>query len=101
MSSGSSKASRNRSAAIERKDLERVAGADRTAATAPTTSAYLCQFDPGNPRHTAAYPDHPRTVAAREDLLLDVLRDGLFSHAPGPSHAEHLAAFDIEILRKG
>ena len=31
---------------------------------------YICQFDPGNPRHAAAVPGHPRTVAARQDLLL-------------------------------
>ena len=30
---------------------------------------YVCQFNPGTPRHVAAAPDHPRTVQVREDFL--------------------------------
>ena len=52
---------------------------------------YICQFDPGNPRHAAAVPGHPRTVAARQDLLLATLRDGLARYALTPGRAERLA----------
>ena len=48
---------------------------------------YICQYDPANPRHVAAAPDHPRTVSTREDLLVDVLRDGLAAYALGPGRA--------------
>jgi site-specific DNA recombinase len=52
---------------------------------------YICQFDPGNPRHAAAVPGHPRTVAARQDLLLATLRDGLAAYALAPGRAARLA----------
>ena len=38
---------------------------------------YICQFDPDNPRHAATVPGHPRTVAARQDLLLPRCGTGL------------------------
>jgi hypothetical protein len=46
---------------------------------------------PGQPRHIAAAPDHPRTVSAREDLLLDVLRDGLAAYVLAPGRKQRLA----------
>jgi hypothetical protein len=52
---------------------------------------YVCPHNPANPRHAAAAPDHPRTVAAREDLLLDTLRDGLSAYALAPGRAGRLA----------
>ena len=52
---------------------------------------YVCPHNPANPRHAAAAPDHPRTVAAREDLLLDTLRDGLAAYALAPGRAGRLA----------
>jgi site-specific DNA recombinase len=52
---------------------------------------YVCQHNPANPRHAAAAPDHPRTVAAREDLLLDTLRDDLSRYALAPGRAARLA----------
>ena len=52
---------------------------------------YVCPHNPANPRHAAAAPDHPRTVAAREDLLLDKLRDGLAAYALAPGRAGRLA----------
>ena len=52
---------------------------------------YICQFNPGNPRHAAAVPDHPGTVAARQDLLLATLRDGLAAYALAPGRAARLA----------
>lgn len=52
---------------------------------------YVCQYDPANPRHVAAAPDHPRTVSTREDLLVDVLRDGLSAYALAPGRAARLA----------
>lgn len=36
---------------------------------------YQGSFTPKNARHAVAYPDHPSTVAAREDLLLDPADD--------------------------
>ena len=52
---------------------------------------YVCQYDPANPRHVAAAPDHPRTVSTREDLLLDVLRDTLTAYCLAPGRKERLA----------
>jgi hypothetical protein len=52
---------------------------------------YQCSFKPANPRHAAAHPDHPSTVAAREDLLLAQLYDGLTAYALGPGRAARLA----------
>ena len=52
---------------------------------------YICQFNPDNPRHAAAVPHHPRTVAARQDLLLATLRDGLGAYALAPGRAARLA----------
>ena len=52
---------------------------------------YICQFDPDNPRHAATVPGHPRTVAARQDLLLQTLRDGLGAYALAPGRAGRLA----------
>ena len=52
---------------------------------------YICQFNPDNPRHTAAVPGHPRTVAARQDLLLATLRDGLAAYALAPGRTARLA----------
>ena len=45
---------------------------------------YICTHDSANPRHAAAAPDHPRTVAARQDLLLTALRTGLETYALTP-----------------
>ncbi len=52
---------------------------------------YVCQYDPANPRHAAAAPDHPRTVSTREDLLLTVLRDCLSAYALAPGRKARLA----------
>ena len=51
---------------------------------------YICQFNPANPRHAATVPDHPRTVAARQDLLVAILRDGLARYLLAPGRAEQL-----------
>lgn len=51
---------------------------------------YVCQHNPANPRHAAQAPDHPRTVAAREDLLLDTLGAGLAAYALTPGRVERL-----------
>ena len=50
----------------------RMCGATKTHPARPgqSNTYYVCQYDPANPRHVAAAPDHPRTVSAREDLLL-------------------------------
>lgn len=52
---------------------------------------YQCSFTPNNARHAAAHPDHPSTVAAREDLLLGQLYQGLSAYALGPGRAQRLA----------
>ena len=71
----------------------RMCGATKTHPGRPgaINTYYVCQYDPENPRHLAAAPDHPRTVSTREDLLLDVLRDGLSAYALAPGRAERLA----------
>jgi hypothetical protein len=52
---------------------------------------YMCQYNPANAGHVAAAPGHPRTVKAREDLLLGELRDGLSAYALAPGRAGRLA----------
>ena len=53
---------------------------------------YQCPHNPGNPRHAAAHPGHPRTVKAPEARLDQIA--GLFFAEPvfGPRRAELLAA---------
>jgi hypothetical protein len=59
-------------------------------ATRPYYVYYRC---PHNPRHTAAAPDHPKTVIVREDTLLDAITTELFTkRAFGPDRAALLAA---------
>ena len=71
----------------------RMCGITKPTRTGPGSdnSYYVCQHDPANPRHVAAAPDHPRTVAAREDLLLAVLRDTLTAYTLAPGRKERLA----------
>jgi DNA invertase Pin-like site-specific DNA recombinase len=52
---------------------------------------YDCPHNPANPRHTAAAPDHPRTVRVREDDLLTVIRGFFATHVFGPDRAAMLA----------
>ncbi len=51
---------------------------------------YVCTHDRANPRHVAAAPDHPGTVAARQDLILTALRGGLEAYAFTPGRKERL-----------
>jgi site-specific DNA recombinase len=53
---------------------------------------YMCSRNPANPKHAATHPDHPRTVTVREDLLIDIIRDGLARHVFGPDRRALLAA---------
>ena len=53
---------------------------------------YACPHNPGNPRHQAQAPDHPRTVKVREDDLLTVIREFFATHVFGPDRAAMLAA---------
>jgi site-specific DNA recombinase len=53
---------------------------------------YGCPHNPANPRHTAAAPDHPRTVRVREDDLLTAVRQFFATHVFGPDRAAMLAA---------
>ena len=52
---------------------------------------YGCPHNPFNPRHTAAVPDHPRTVRVREDDLLTVIRQFFAAHIFGADRAAMLA----------
>jgi len=52
---------------------------------------YDCPHNPANPRHTAAVPDHPRTVRVREDDLLTVIREFFATRIFGPDRAAMLA----------
>ena len=71
----------------------RMCGATKTHPARPGSinTYYVCQYDPANPRHVAAAPDHPRTVSTREDLLLDVLRATLTAYTLAPGRKERLA----------
>jgi hypothetical protein len=51
---------------------------------------YVCTHDRANPRHVAAAPDHPGTVAARQDLVLTALRGGLEAYAFTPGRKDRL-----------
>jgi site-specific DNA recombinase len=53
---------------------------------------YKCTHDSDNPKHAAAHPDHPRTVTVREDVLVDIIRDGLARHMFGPDRHALLTA---------
>jgi hypothetical protein len=53
---------------------------------------YGCPYNPQNPRHAAAAPDHPRTVRVREDDLLTVIREFFATRIFGPDRAAMLAA---------
>jgi hypothetical protein len=55
-----------------------------------TYTYYVCTHDRTNPRHVAQAPDHPGTVAARQDLILTALRGGLDIYAFGPGRKERL-----------
>ncbi len=52
---------------------------------------YVCQFNPGTPRHVAAAPGHPRTVQVREDFLKAETFSGLSAYALGPGREQRLA----------
>ena len=47
---------------------------------------YKCAHNPGNPRHFAAAPDHPKTVTVREDDLLKVINEFFRRHRPAYPH---------------
>ena len=53
---------------------------------------YRCPHQPGNPRHLAAAPDHPRTVQAPEHRLDAMAAKFFFDRIFGPGRAEFLAA---------
>ena len=53
---------------------------------------YRCPHDPANPRHTAASPDHPRTVQAPETLLDQITGQFFADRIFGPGRAALLAA---------
>ena len=57
----------------------------------PTGYAYyVCQYNPSTPAHVAAAPDHPRTVAVREDLLKAEALRRLADYALAPGREERL-----------
>jgi site-specific DNA recombinase len=52
---------------------------------------YGCHHDPGNPRHAAAHPGHPRAVSIREDHLLTAIAEFFATRVFGPDRAALLA----------
>ena len=52
---------------------------------------YRCPHDAANPRHRAAYPDHP-AVSLREDAIMDALSGFFDTYVFGPDRAALLAA---------
>jgi DNA invertase Pin-like site-specific DNA recombinase len=69
----------------------RMRGIARPTRTGTTYLYYTCPHDPGNRRHTAAYPDHPH-VSVREDTLLDALAGFFDQYIFGYDRAALLAA---------
>jgi site-specific DNA recombinase len=71
----------------------RMCGTTRTAvrywAEGPDYSStyYKCTHDADNPKHAAAYPDHPRTVTVRQDTLINQIRDFFDTRVFGPDRA--------------
>jgi hypothetical protein len=53
---------------------------------------YLCPHDRSNPAHQAQAPDHPATVSVREDVLLEIARQGFATRIFGPDRATLLRA---------
>jgi site-specific DNA recombinase len=53
---------------------------------------YRCPHQPGNPRHTAAAPRHPRTLQAPEHRLDAMAAKFFFDRIFGPGRAAFLAA---------
>ena len=53
---------------------------------------YQCPHSPGNPRHVAASPGHPRTVKAPETRLDQIVALFFAGHVFGPGRAALLAA---------
>jgi site-specific DNA recombinase len=53
---------------------------------------YRCPHQPGNPRHRAAAPDHPRSVQAPEHRLEAMAAKFFYDRIFGPGRAEFLAA---------
>jgi site-specific DNA recombinase len=68
------------------------------------TMYYTCTFDPANPRHKTAHPDHPATVQVREDVMLAHLARFFDTRVLGPHRAELLAeampATDLDAARR-
>jgi hypothetical protein len=52
---------------------------------------YQCTLDVTHPGKAAAYPDHPRTISVRQDLLVDLIRDFFTHRVFGPDRAALLA----------
>jgi hypothetical protein len=52
---------------------------------------YLCPHDKTNPRHHAAYPDHP-SISIREDTLVNAITQFFRERLFGPGRAAMLAA---------
>jgi hypothetical protein len=52
---------------------------------------YCCPHSVTNPRHTAASPDHPRSVIVREDTLIPLVCQFISHRVLGPERAAHLA----------
>ena len=67
-------------------------GRPAPTARGPPHVYYQCPHNPANPRHAAAYPDHPRTVKAPETRLDQIVALFFADHVFGPGRAELLAA---------
>jgi hypothetical protein len=57
---------------------------------------YRCPHNPGNPRHLATQPDHPRSVQASQNRLDDIVGRFFQDHIFGPRRAALLPASDAE-----
>jgi hypothetical protein len=70
----------------------RMYGATRPAPGGQQVTYYLCPHNPSSPRHAAQAPDHPTTVALREDKMLAAIAQFCDERILGPDRAALLAA---------
>ena len=65
----------------------RMHGINHTAGT-----YYLCPHDVTNPGHTAAVPNHPKTITLREDTAIGLIKEFFATRVFGPDRAAEQAA---------
>jgi DNA invertase Pin-like site-specific DNA recombinase len=70
----------------------RLTGRRVTGRRGQITLYYDCPHNPSNPRHAANFPDHPKCIKIRQDLLAARLAEFFDTRIFGPDRAALLAA---------